>query len=78
MEGMLGYFELSDDLERGIICVCDDLSQELMLDTLIEEYAHARVAWLNDEEEEGDDPYHHASFWAEYGRIQKAARGSDW
>lgn len=78
MDQMLGFFELSDSMESGIIAVCDDLSRELMLDTLIEEYAHARTAWLNDEEEDSEDPYHHASFWAEYGRIQKAARAIHW
>ena len=78
MEGALGYFDMSEDLDRGIITIRDDLNQYLMIDTLCEEWAHGRVVWLNDEEEDDEDPWHHPSFWAEYGRIQKASRGVAW
>jgi hypothetical protein len=78
MDGALGYFDLSEDMDRGIITIRDDLNSMLMLDTLCEEWAHGRVVWLNDEEDNSEDPYHHPSFWAEYGRIQHAARSVAW
>lgn len=78
MEGALGYFDMSEDLDRGVITIRDDLNQYLMIDTLCEEWAHGRVVWLNDEEDGDEDPWHHPSFWAEYGRIQKASRGVAW
>jgi hypothetical protein len=78
MDGALGYFDMNDDLERASIWIRDDLNQYLMLDTLCEEWAHGRVVWLNDEEEDSDDPWHHPSFWSEYGRIQKASRTREW
>jgi hypothetical protein len=49
-----------------------------MVDTLCEEWAHGRVVWLNDEEDDSEDPFHHASFWSEYGRIQHASRSIEW
>jgi hypothetical protein len=78
MEGALGYFVLSDDMERGIIHVSDSLNAQLTIDTLCEEWAHGRVVWLNDEEDNSEDPFHHASFWSEYGRIQHASRSVEW
>jgi|688.fasta_scaffold1245632_2 hypothetical protein len=74
----LGYFVMDDDLERGTIAIRDDLNQYLLLDTLCEEWSHGRVVWLNDEEDNSDDPYHHATFWSEYGRIQHASRSVEW
>lgn len=74
----LGYFVMDDDLERGTISIREDLNQYLLLDTLCEEWSHGRVVWLNDEEDTSDDPYHHPTFWAEYGRIQHASRGVEW
>jgi hypothetical protein len=50
----------------------------VLLDTLCEEWSHARVVWLNDEEDNSDDPYHHATFWSEYGRIQHSSRSVEW
>lgn len=78
MPDAYGYFCLSDDLDRGIISIRDDLTHDAMLDTLCEEWAHGRVVWLNDEEDTSDDPYHHPTFWCEYGRIQHASRGVEW
>jgi hypothetical protein len=78
MDGQLGYFTMDDDLERGTIAVRSDLEHYVLLDTLCEEWSHARVVWLNDEEDHSDDPYHHATFWAEYGRIQHSSRSVEW
>jgi len=78
MDGALGYFDLSEDMDRGIIRIRDDLNSLLMVDTLCEEWAHGRVVWLNDEEDDSEDPFHHASFWSEYGRIQHASRSVEW
>jgi len=73
-----GYFSLNDDLESGTISVRDDLDHDSLLDTLCEEWAHGRVVWLNDEEDLSEDPYHHPTFWSEYGRIQHACRSVEW
>lgn len=78
MGSNLGFFLMDEDLERATIAVQDDLSKEVLVDTLCEEWAHARVVWLNDEEDDSEDPYHHATFWSEYGRIQHSARSITW
>ena len=74
LPGLHGYFEFNEDDERGVIVISSSCSAELMLDTLCEELAHARTAYLCTEDE---DP-HTASFWAEYGRIVCAARREQW
>ncbi len=73
MDGCLGFFSLSDDQESGIICVRDSLDTDLLVETVIEEWSHARTAFLYDQQDT-NDPDHHPSFWAEYGRIIKASR----
>lgn len=62
--------------KHATICVRDTLSRDQLLDTLIEEWAHARTYALAGGSEE--DPHHHPTFWAEYGRIQVAARDATW
>jgi len=69
-----GYFLMADDMERAIICLSDSLDHDALIETFAEEWAHARTVWLNDEEDCDEDPWHHPTFWAEYGRITKAAR----
>lgn len=78
MSGHLGYFAMADDADRGVICLLESMDRDALIETFCEEWAHARTAWLNDEEETDDDPWHHATFWAEYGRIVNAARGQTW
>jgi hypothetical protein len=74
----LGYFLMGEDDDRGLIAIGYGQDQNGLIDTFCEEWAHARTAQLIDTEDDEDDPYHHASFWAEYGRIQKAARTKSW
>jgi hypothetical protein len=75
----LGFFLLNDDADRGLIALRDSLDRDALVETFAEEWAHARTAFLCDEEEiDTDDPYHHASFWAEFGRITKAVRERTW
>tara|TARA_Y100001973_G_scaffold67524_1_gene98630 strand:+ start:5289 stop:5498 length:210 start_codon:yes stop_codon:yes gene_type:complete len=69
---------MDDNMERGTICIVDNCNKSQMVETIVEEWAHARTTFLNDEEDESDDPWHHASFWAEYGRICNAARERKW
>jgi protein-tyrosine-phosphatase len=79
MPDLLGYFLLNDDADRGVIALRDSLDRDALVETFAEEWAHARTAFLCDEEElDTDDPYHHPSFWAEYGRIVKAVRERPW
>jgi hypothetical protein len=75
---LLGYFLLGDDDDRGVIAISDKQDLTGIVDTFTEEWAHARTAYLIDTHDDDDDPDHHASFWAEYGRIQKAARERQW
>ena len=75
---LLGYFLLNDEEDRGVIAISDAQDLTAMVDTFCEEWAHARTAYLIDTHDDDDDPDHHASFWAEYGRIQKAARERQW
>lgn len=78
MRGHLGYFEFDDESERGLIAVLDSLDHSSLIDTFLEEYAHARTTYLVDTEDTDEDPHHHASFWSEYGRLVKAAREVTW
>lgn len=78
MDGHLGYFDFCDDKERGIICLCNTESREVLIDTFLEEWAHARTSFLIDTEDHSDDPWHHPGFWAEYGRLQLASREMEW
>lgn len=71
---MLGYFQYIEDEDRGVICVSDALSHDGYIDTLCEEWAHARTADLCGDDE---DP-HHGPFWQEYGRIVMASREQSW
>jgi hypothetical protein len=78
MENHLGFFEYDDDTERGTISILDTQDRVGLIDTFVEEWAHARTVFLIDTEDYDDDPYHHPSFWSEYGRIQQAARKREW
>jgi len=71
---MDGYFLMGDDEASGTIVIADDLDVDGTVAVFLEEYAHARTAYLMDEEDEDEDPYHHATFWAELGRITHAYR----
>jgi hypothetical protein len=74
----LGYFLYDDDNDTGIICLLDSLERNLIIDTFVEEWAHARTAFLCDADDTAEDPWHHPSFWSEYGRITKASREVAW
>jgi hypothetical protein len=77
MDGVLGlYFPPQKRGGHCTIYVRDNLSRDQLLDTLVEEWAHARTYALAGGPE--DDPHHHPTFWAEYGRIQVAARALVW
>lgn len=78
MEGHLGFFIYDDDRDRGVIALCESQGREGLIDTFLEEYAHARCSYLIDTEDNDEDPHHHPSFWAEYGRIVKASREVEW
>lgn len=70
---MLGYFEHNEEENRGVICIANTCGADSFIDTLCEEWAHARTAYLCDDE----DP-HNGPFWAEYGRIVSASRDINW
>lgn len=78
MQDNLGYFEYDDESDRGLIAICDTLERSALIETFLEEYAHARTTYLVDTEDHAEDPHHHPSFWAEYGRLVKAAREIAW
>lgn len=78
MNEMLGYFCMDDDCERGTIGILDSLNHGEIIDTFMEEWAHARCAHLLDTEDSDDDPDHHPTFWSEYGRLVKAGRLMVW
>lgn len=78
MESHLGWFLFDEENERGVIAISDGQDRTGLIDTFVEEWAHARTAHLEDTEDNEEDPYHHPSFWSEYGRIQKAAREVVW
>lgn len=78
MSGHLGFFVMDEDEERGMIALQNNVGREVLIDTFLEEWAHARTWFLCDEEDHGEDPWHHPSFWSEYGRIVKAAREVEW
>jgi hypothetical protein len=78
MSNHLGFFIYDDDSERGVISILNTQDRVGVIDTFVEEWAHARTVNLIDTEDNQDDPYHHPSFWAEYGRIQQAARERAW
>lgn len=78
MGDMLGYFLMDEDCERGTIGILDSLNRGEIIDTFLEEWAHARCAHLLDTEDHDDDPDHHPTFWSEYGRLVKAGRGVAW
>lgn len=77
MPGYDGYFSFGEG-ESSTITIADDLTHGEIVGTFLEEWAHARTAWLTDEEHDGDDPHHHPTFWAELGRLTVAARGESW
>lgn len=77
MRGLLGFFEMNYDQERGVICVLDTQDHSGTIDTYVEEWAHARTVSLIDTQD-AEDPWHHPTFWAEYGRIQQAVRERPW
>ena len=74
LPGMHGYFQFDEFEDRGVIVIASNCTVEGMLDTLCEEWAHARTAYLCTEDE---DP-HTSSFWSEYGRIVSACRKEQW
>jgi hypothetical protein len=74
LPGLHGYFQISDEEDRGVIVIADNAPLDVMIDTLCEELAHARTAYLCTEDE---DP-HTPSFWSEYGRIVMACREHTW
>ena len=78
MRDHLGFFMFDDDEERGTISILNTQDRVGIIDTFVEEWAHARTVYLIDTEDNDDDPYHHPSFWSEYGRIQQAARERSW
>lgn len=78
MVNYLGYYRFNDEEERGMIAISDGQDRTGIVDTFCEEWAHARMTYLVDTEDTTDDPDHHPSFWAEYGRIQGAARERTW
>ena len=78
LNNLLGYFLMDDEDDRGLIAIGDAQDDQGLVDTFVEEWAHARTAHLIDTEDTDEDPYHHPSFWSEYGRIQKAAREVQW
>lgn len=78
MANHLGFFVYDDDEERGVISILNTQDRVGLIDTFVEEWAHARTVNLIDTEDNQDDPYHHPSFWSEYGRIQQAAREREW
>jgi hypothetical protein len=78
MDGMLGYWLFNAEDERGIIALLNTQDKETLIDSFIEEWAHARCNYLLDMEDNDADPHHHSSFWGEYGRIQRAAREITW
>jgi len=77
MGANLGTFSMGDE-DTGIIRLLNTQDRDTLIDTFVEEWAHARCAYLVDMEDNGDDPDHHPSFWSEYGRIQRAAREIAW
>ena len=78
MNRHLGYFDMDESCDRGVICLCTSLDSEALIETFCEEWAHARTTYLSDEEETDEDPHHHQTFWAEYGRIVQASRKKQW
>jgi hypothetical protein len=78
MGGHLGYFDFDDEAERGVIALSETLDHSALIETFLEEYAHARTTYLVDTNDNDEDPHHHPSFWAEYGRLVKSAREIEW
>lgn len=78
MSGHLGYFAMDEDEERGVIAIRDGQERSSLVETFVEEWAHARTIWLCDSEDNNEDPWHHPAFWAEFGRIVQAAREREW
>lgn len=78
MDNHLGFFDYDHDEDRGMIALCDAQGRECMIDTFLEEYAHARCWFLVDTEDTDEDPHHHATFWSEYGRLINAAKEVQW
>ena len=76
MPDRLGEWYLVNE-ETGIIRLRDDLTKDTLIDTLLEEYAHARTEGLEDTDGR-EDPHHHPTFWAELGRITVAYRNTPW
>lgn len=78
MNGMLGYWLFDGEEDRGIICLLNTQDKDSLIDSFVEEWAHARCTYLLDMEDDDEDPHHHPSFWSEYGRLQRAVRESAW
>jgi hypothetical protein len=78
MGGNLGTFQFDPEEEAGTIYLLNTQDKDNLVDTFAEEWAHARCAFLVDMEDRDDDPDHHPSFWAEYGRLQRAIRQTVW
>ena len=72
----LGEWYTLDDT-TGVIRIRKDLAEDVLIETLFEEWAHARLEGLEDRDGR-DDPHHHPTFWSEYGRICQAYRTTNW
>ena len=77
MQEMQGYWRWSDEAEGGSIALADDLTNQELIYTFLEEWAHARTAYLESFDDDADDPHHHSTFWSELGRITMRFR-ADW
>jgi len=78
MDNTLGTFQFDAEEDRGIICLLNTQDKDNLVDSIVEEWAHARCNYLVDTEDNDADPHHHPTFWAEYGRIQRALREIAW
>jgi len=78
MKGMLGYWLYDAEEDRGMICLDCTQGKDNLIDSFVEEWAHARCTYLLDLEDHDEDPHHHPTFWSEYGRIQRAIRETTW
>jgi protein-tyrosine-phosphatase len=71
-----GYAEYDPDTNRAVIVISPTNDKSALVSTFCEEWAHLRTIHLEDDD--ADDPAHGPTFWAEYGRIEHAARQLAW
>ena len=73
MDNAEGLFEIDDDELRGVITISDShRSRGELIETFIEEWAHARTIFLVDRTTQ--ETIHDPTFWAEKGKISDAIR----